>query len=377
MVAGRPAESPQDAGEAVAGGVPAPRGRAETQQPRREIQGGKMPSGTGHLKVGTQIQPARATPPDDRHCRNRRAMSRLSSTSPPTDMHRKGIILAGGSGTRLYPATLGVTKQLLPVYDKPMIYYPLSVLMLTGIREVLIISTPTDLPRYEALLGTGERLGMRFAYAEQPRPAGLADAFRIGADFVGASPSALILGDNLFHGAGLAQIFQRAAARTNGATIFGYAVADPTHYGVVELDAAGKAVRLEEKPKTPRSRYAVPGIYFYDADVIRIARELAPSSRGELEITDLNRVYLDAGTLHVETLGRGIAWLDTGTAESLLKAGVFIEAIEERTGAKIACLEEIALHRGFIDADAFARLATEAPASVYGNYLRHLAAHGI
>ena len=292
-------------------------------------------------------------------------------------MVRKGLLLAGGSGTRLYPATLAVTKQLLPVYDKPMIYYPLSVLMLTGIRDVLIISSPADLPRYQALLGDGARLGMRFVYAEQPWPMGLADAFRVGADFVGTSPSALVLGDNLFYGAGLAQIFQRAGARTEGATIFGYAVADPSAYGVVELGRDGRALSLEEKPREPRSSYAVPGIYFYDADVVAIARDLAPSARGELEITDLNRVYLQRGRLHVETFGRGIAWLDTGNAESLLKAGVFIESIEERTGAKIACLEEIAWHQRFIDDAQFARLAEAAPPSVYGNYLRRLASHGL
>jgi glucose-1-phosphate thymidylyltransferase len=291
-------------------------------------------------------------------------------------MDRKGILLAGGSGSRLYPATLSVTKQLLPVYDKPMIYYPLSILMLTGIRQVLIISTPSDLPRYQALLGSGERLGMTFTYAEQPAPVGLADAFRIGADFVGGSPSALVLGDNLFYGAGLASIFQRAATRTAGATVFGYPVADPRQYGVVELDAGGRALSLEEKPAHPKSHFAVPGIYFYDADVVRIARELQPSARGELEITDLNRVYLAAGKLHVEPLGRGVAWLDTGTAESLLKASVFIESIEERTGVKIACLEEVAWNQGFIDDAAFGRLAAAAPRSAYGDYLKRLAAEG-
>jgi glucose-1-phosphate thymidylyltransferase len=287
-------------------------------------------------------------------------------------MSRKGILLAGGSGSRLYPVTAAVTKQLLPVYDKPMIYYPLSTLMLAGIRDVLIISTPADLPRYRALLGTGDRIGMNFQYAEQPKPVGLADAFRVGADFVANSPSALILGDNLFYGAGLTDVMQRAVARESGATIFGYAVADPRAYGVVELDAAGLAVSLEEKPSEPRSRWAVPGLYFYDGDVVGIARDLKPSARGELEITDVNRAYMNQRRLAVETLGRGNAWLDTGSAESLLRASVFIEAIEERTGMKIGCIEEVAWRNSFIDGEQLATIAHDAPASGYGDYLRRL-----
>jgi glucose-1-phosphate thymidylyltransferase len=285
---------------------------------------------------------------------------------------RKGIVLAGGTGSRLYPATLAVTKQLLPIYDKPMIYYPLSTLMLTGIREILIISTPTDLPRYEQLLGDGSSLGISFTYAEQARPAGLAQAYQIGADFVGSTPSALILGDNLFYGAGMGELLQQASARTDGATIFAYAVTDPSSYGVVEFDAQRRVVSIEEKPANPRSTFAVPGLYFYDSDAVKIAANLAPSPRGELEITDVNRAYLAASRLHVEVFGRGIAWLDTGSAEALLNASAFVEAIESRQGLKIACLEEIALRMGFIDERQFARIADATPASAYKQYLMRL-----
>lgn len=287
-------------------------------------------------------------------------------------MKRKGIILAGGTGSRLWPLTKVVSKQLMPVYDKPMIYYPLSVLMLAGLREVLIISTPADLPLYRRLFGDGTQLGMRIDYAEQPRPEGLAQAFLIGESFLDGHPAALVLGDNLFYGQDLSRILQEEAGRDTGATIFGYHVARPEAYGVVEFDKTGRVLSLEEKPSEPKSNYAVPGIYFYDGDVVKHARSLRPSARGELEITDLNRCYLAQGSLHVRILGRGTAWLDTGTHESLLEAGNFVEAIEHRQGLKIACLEEIAYEQGWIDRRQLERLAEDLGSTPYADYLRNL-----
>ncbi len=300
-------------------------------------------------------------------------MATLPPTGPvPPSVSRRGIILAGGSGTRLYPLTIAVSKQLMPVYDKPMIYYPLSVLMLAGIREVLVISTPTDLPLFRRLLGDGANLGMQLSYAEQPSPDGLAQAFLIGADHVGEHPSALILGDNLFYGHDIPRSLASASARTTGATIFGYHVADPKSYGVVDFGPDGRVLSLEEKPAYPRSNYAIPGLYFYDREVVGLARQLRPSARGELEITDLNRLYLEAGTLHVEILGRGTAWLDTGTHDSLLDAAQFVHVIENRQGLKIACLEEIAWRQGWINREQLERNIRVLGKSSYGAYLRRL-----
>jgi glucose-1-phosphate thymidylyltransferase len=285
----------------------------------------------------------------------------------------KGIILAGGSGTRLYPITLGVSKQLLPVYDKPMIYYPLSVLMLAGMREVLIISTPVDLPVFRRLLGDGSHLGLAFSYAEQPRPEGLAQAFLIGREFIGADTVCLILGDNIFYGPGLSGILGRAVRLQKGGLIFGYPVKDPERYGVVEFDGDCRVVGIEEKPSKPKSNYAVPGLYFYDNDVIRIAGQIKPSARGEIEITDVNLAYLRRGELRVEPLGRGFAWLDTGTHEALQQASSYVQAIQERQGLKISCIEEIAYRLGYIDRDQLLRLASDYRKNEYGQYLHDLA----
>src|SRR3954469_8460525 len=287
-------------------------------------------------------------------------------------MARKGLILAGGSGTRLYPLTIAVSKQLMPVYDKPMIYYPLSVLMLSDIREILVISTPQDLPLFRRLLGDGSQFGIELSYAEQARPEGLAQAFVIGSDFIGNSPSALILGDNLFYGHDLTAALERASHREVGATIFGYHVSDPTAYGVVEFSKNGQVISLEEKPSKPKSNFAIPGIYYYDNSVSALARSLKPSPRGEYEITDLNRLYLEAGKLHVEILGRGTAWLDTGTHDSLIDAAQFVSVIESRQGLKIACLEEIAWRKGWIDRAGLEANIAKLGKSSYGAYLRRL-----
>jgi glucose-1-phosphate thymidylyltransferase len=284
----------------------------------------------------------------------------------------KGIVLAGGSGTRLYPLTLAVSKQMLPVYDKPMIYYPLSTLMLAGIRDILVISTPHDLPRFEELLGDGSRWGVSFSYAQQPRPEGLAQAFVIGREFVGRDNVSLVLGDNIFYGQGFGELLESAVGRTRGATVFGYYVRDPERYGVVEFDQDGTVLSIEEKPKNPRSHYAVTGLYFYDNQILDIAANLAPSARGELEITDANLAYLERDQLHVEVMGRGMAWLDAGTHESLMQSASFIETLELRQGLKIGCPEEIAYHCGYIDAGQLERLALTMSKNSYGQYLLEL-----
>lgn len=285
---------------------------------------------------------------------------------------RKGIVLAGGSGTRLYPITMGVSKQLLPIYDKPMIYYPVSVLMLAGIREILIISTPDDLPSYKKLLGTGEQFGVKFSYVEQPSPDGLAQAFILGEEFIGDDSVCLVLGDNIFHGHSFSESLKKASAQKSGATVFGYLVNDPERFGVVEFDADGKAISLEEKPEKPKSNYAVTGLYFYDNQVVEIAKNVEPSERGELEITAVNNVYLSQEKLHVEKLGRGFAWLDTGTHDSLLEASSYVQTVEHRQGLKVACLEEIGWRNGWLSDDELRKQGELLKKTQYGQYILSL-----